>query len=603
MNTRIFFNDQLKDYFTTEEHHYIDLSRINVFIGSNNSGKSRFLRSISVRNINYDTTTLPIERINEFIRKVSHESTQFKEVRSYSDVSPIFDEINRLAEIQFHNYTENIRDRFKYLLSREFPTNNRSLSDFQNLRDKLVSELRPLLDSFEKNKALEYRIYIPMTRGLRPIQVDHEGEFSHSRDNFSLRTINDYYKDIDSSIRPDEIFTGLNFYNSCKKLLLGDQSQRKMMKDFEDFIKEAFFPESKEFAIVPRITDDVVHILSDNIELPIHQLGDGIQSLILLLFPLFSNADKNVIAFIEEPETNMHPGMQRKFVEVLLSEKFKNFQFFITTHSNHFLDLTLDYQDDINVFRFQKNQDDGLSRFKIEKSSGFDRRTLEVLGVRNSSVFLTNATIWVEGITDRLYIKHFIELYINDKKVKRVYEDLHFSFVEYGGANITHWDFSEDGEGEEKIYVNNLCSRFFLIADNDGVDGNPNGTKAKRLEELRGILGERFYKLKCIEIENLLSSTTIKKTVDSLEKGNLELDFSNLESVPSYPYDRIGRLILEKVSNLHNQSRYKTESGTIREKVVFCKAAISQLKDFSDLGQEAQDLTQRIYNFILSQNR
>src|SRR6266481_5930628 len=65
---------------------------------------------------------------------------------------------------------------------------------------------------------------------------------------------------------------------------------------------------------------------------------------------------------------------------------------------------------------------------------------------QNSSVFLSNSTIWVEGITDRRYVSHYLDLYQNHLRdeseanslsaPRRYRQDLHYSFVEYAGATL-----------------------------------------------------------------------------------------------------------------------------------------------------------------------
>ncbi|OXB21687.1 hypothetical protein B0A80_16715, partial [Flavobacterium tructae] len=45
------------------------------------------------------------------------------------------------------------------------------------------------------------------------------------------------------------------------------------------------------------------------------------------------------------PEINLHPGMQRLFLEQITSNKdliSKKLKYIISTHSNHFLDLTIE---------------------------------------------------------------------------------------------------------------------------------------------------------------------------------------------------------------------------------------------------------------------
>lgn len=78
-------------------------------------------------------------------------------------------------------------------------------------------------------------------------------------------------------------------------------------------------------------------------ERPIYALGDGFQALIALTFPPFT-ALRRTLFFIEELDSHMHPGMQRKLLEVFLrNEQLSRHQYFATTHSNHFLDMAADY--------------------------------------------------------------------------------------------------------------------------------------------------------------------------------------------------------------------------------------------------------------------
>ena len=91
----------------------------------------------------------------------------------------------------------------------------------------------------------------------------------------------------------------------------------------------------------------------------------------------------------------------------------------------------------------------------IEKSAQkheFPVYLLKELGVQNSSVFLTNATIWVEGITDRLYLRAYMKKYLSELKrsdtskdkekflkYSQLKEDIHYSFVEYQINHSSHF--------------------------------------------------------------------------------------------------------------------------------------------------------------------
>jgi predicted ATP-dependent endonuclease of OLD family len=169
--------------------------------------------------------------------------------------------------------------------------------------------------------------------------------------------------------------------------------------------------------------------------------------------------------------------MQRILLNLFVS--LKNHQFFLTTHSNHFLDITLDI-DNIAIFNVQKNlaqaekSSAAKPSFHLENVSKGDRSSLRLLGVNNSSVFLTNATIWVEGITDRMYLRNYLKIFQENeskksqkkgKSFRTFKEDVHFSFVEYGGSCITHWSFVDGVKNPMDIRW--LCAESFLLVDRD----------------------------------------------------------------------------------------------------------------------------------------
>lgn len=91
-------------------------------------------------------------------------------------------------------------------------------------------------------------------------------------------------------------------------------------------------------------------------EYPIYQLGDGLQSLIICTYPIVTEQKPGSLFFIEEPDLGMHPSLQRSFVDVLKSYHLKKgHQFFLTTHSNHLLDL-LEDDELVSIFSFSEKQ-------------------------------------------------------------------------------------------------------------------------------------------------------------------------------------------------------------------------------------------------------
>jgi hypothetical protein len=157
-----------------------------------------------------------------------------------------------------------------------------------------------------------------------------------------------------------------------------------------------------------------------------------------------------------------------------------------------------------------------------------DRRILLELGVRLSATYLANATIWVEGVSDCGYLRAYMEAfvhYLNARgdawgkslahRLAQYKEDRHYAFVEYSGANLTHYSFQEgdceNGQVEVPLdrvtSVPNLCARAIVIADGDIT------TKGDRWKRYAKQLGERFIGLPCKEIENMIPETLMRSQV------------------------------------------------------------------------------------------
>ncbi len=216
------------------------------------------------------------------------------------------------------------------------------------------------------------------------------------------------------------------------------------------------------------MNEEHIQVFLNDEERDLHDLGDGIQMLIILMYPIFM-ADKDSWIFIEEPELNMHPGFQHLFLKAITTNPKitdKNLTFFITTHSNHLLNLSLSHPDQISIFTFEKSSgsESNKSISRIKKVFGNDLDVLNLLGTFNASVFMANCSIWVEGITDRMHLRAYLKAYIRDNKEDKFeyIEDLHYSFFEYGGSNIAHFSFLEDEK--DKIKAHFLSNKIFLLA-------------------------------------------------------------------------------------------------------------------------------------------
>ncbi|AFM06277.1 hypothetical protein Fleli_3975 [Bernardetia litoralis DSM 6794] len=591
---------------------YLDnLSKINIFIGENNSGKSRFIREVfSIQNL---------------LIKSKHSEEVNKIIKNYNDI--FLSWANKYPNgIAQRDGIENVTNELKSTLLSNINIDNfnaneithvmRNVIDYiqrvsinslmQNIRQEGVEIMNKVYDIHtpplhqikrEVDSIKTNRIYIPMLRGLR----------TYGKDYYLERTKKDYFEEIKDIEK--RIFTGLGLYEDCKNLLLGAKEDRDKIRKFEEFLSECFF-DGKDVNLIPSIKDDVLHVRIGKQEFPVSQLGDGIQSIIILTYPLFFNQEKHMLFFFEEPEQCLHPAYQRVFMETLMRKEFDSFQYFFTTHSNHLLDITLEI-DKVSIYTFKKTNDSmDTPTFEIENVDNENTDILRLIGVRNSSVFLSNCTIWVEGITDRIYIRKYLEVFQKTQDIKFL-EDIHYSFVEYGGGNITHWSFLEDADpNHSNILVDRLCGKLFLISDQDGageeIDGETQKTaKAERHEKLEKKLGNRYYCLQAREIENLLDTEILKEVVKSYQpKDNDKFGFTENFTYENYKDKKIGDFIDANIIDSTRKAKYAKSSGTIKDdKVDFAKRAVKEIKSIDNLSEEAKKLSGKLYEFIKFQNK
>jgi hypothetical protein len=434
-------------------------------------------------------------------------------------------------------------------------------------------------------------------------------------DLYQQRTERDYFSSGKGRRRP-EVFTGYALYAHIRDMLLGNRDERRRIQEYENFLSGTLL-EGKAVTLTPH-KSHVLHVTIDGEEHAIHDVGDGLQSAIILTFEPFVRRDKPCMFFIEEPELFLHPGLQRHIIEFFLD--CKNHLFFFTTHSNHFLGMSFDYEG-LSIYNFQRNASTSQPdrpRFLVTPVSRGHHSSLELLGVRNSSVFLVNATIWVEGVTDRRYFRKFLELYrkhcespdvLPEEDIRRLEEDLHYAFVEYGGANLPHWSFSPSSDdasartpaNERPIEVRTLCARAIVIRDDDETSTS-DGKKGKRRQNelLEGELGERILLTPGREIENLLPPQVIAAIVKQKFPAAQPESWTRAD----YRDQRLGRFLDEKTGA---NGAWGGQYGTLKQKTEFCTRAIQHMDElgltFADLDDEVQEMVKRICRFLVEQNR
>ena len=604
----------------SEGHGLLDVNRINIFIGANNSGKSLFLRQLfeqGVEGLLYElegdciSLNYELDVLVEGLGGGSINGVSGEELKRVVDEKDWYAHKQRETLI---GYGQSL----KVFCENNFRSNRNTGG---NAEARLAKVLRKYdnevggipLQSLKKMG--EYTpFYIPVLRGMRPLDKDVFSDYPASGDpvaRYAIRTKYDYFRDCGQV--EERLYTGERLYQHLTEMLLGMPHERQIVVDYQFLLSEWFF-DGQEVTLIPRHDHDVVEILIGQEEQrPIYDLGDGLQQIIIITSCAFFNKEPTYI-FMEEPEVNLHPGLLRQLT-IFLVEKTQH-KYFFTTHSNTLLDLSLE-RCDVNIYKIEKSREQGETSFTITPAVG-DRSVLPLLGVKPSSLYFSNCTVWVEGITDRLYLRAFIRIYLKDLEInskseydcfRKYIENIHYSFVEYQGAVVEHWEFGEDEESKEKMHACCTASKPFVIADGD-IEG-----KGDRQERLESTLGKNIYVLSCKEFENMLPVGLVVDVCKHLwakfrrpkfDKELVELsdlkyvDYSESSEGLGFHIDRhLG--LLGKGQEAEKIFAHK--SGTLKDKIEFCSKAI-ELLDTGDyeITPELLVLLDRMFSHIQENN-
>ncbi|SEL35825.1 Predicted ATP-dependent endonuclease of the OLD family, contains P-loop ATPase and TOPRIM domains [Ruminococcus sp. YRD2003] len=545
---------KFKNYKSFEDYSYIsNLKNVNVFIGKNNCGKSScidVLQSIFDNKISIGNAKVQIDY------KIKDKDFDLMMRKSnYSARSIIIPDKNQFIDkiISFKMKSVFVEKSIK----REFNYNGDETIFNQN-----QLSVETIVDDFNRKICGIKHYRLNAERNILPEQEDKKlflFENGSGATNVILHILN--YANC------DEKLVRVNVLDALNKIMYPDSKydnitiQKENNEEWEVFLHE-----------------------NEN-RFPLSKMGSGLKTIILVLLNILvmpciigctaksQNINyKNIVFSFEELENNLHPALQRKLFEYLYHFSIDNdTTILLTTHSHVAINM---FSDKEKAQLYHIIKENGKSSITKVEDYLTKCEILQDLDVRASDLFQSNGIIWVEGPSDKVYIKHWLELWGDSNLV----EGVDYQFLYYGGRILSHFTANPNSQDDNLINILSTNRNSAIVIDSDicvkrkGI----NVTKQRIKDEFKSV-GMFCWITQGKEIENYIPFQAINTAFDS----NLSKQCGRNELFPSYIKEVIGKSKFDKVSFAHKVIASITDEDTsnildLKDKVIELSNIIKQ---------------------------
>lgn len=319
--------------------------------------------------------------------------------------------------------------------------------------------------------------------------------------------------------------TGTGASNLVRKFINYSQYDEKIVEDtLLEALNSIVYPDSKYSGIrVQQIkrNDQLyweIFLQEGNQRFALSQMGSGLKTIVLvllnlLIIPKMKNyKDYHIIYAFEELENNLHPALQRRLFEYLYKYSCeKDILIFLTTHS-HVAINTFCEKEFAQVLHVTKQS--GVSTLHRIDNYFAKSELLNDLDVRASDLLQANGIIWVEGPSDRIYLKRWIEIWGGDE----LQEGRDYQFLYYGGRLLSHYSAETEQKELINVLLTNRNAAIVIDSDKKSAHSRINDTK-KRIQQEFQNANSFCWITQGKEIENYVPNIAIEQALEKKIKG------------------------------------------------------------------------------------
>ena len=459
-----------------------DLGKINIVCGKNNSGKSTLLEAIRDK----EKRVFGMRFKEEEVGYIFKSTVDVRQWGGFSEAKPkevyrnILNKVSAEREVWYQtdfrifvDLVINYVSKNPFLAGWRFPEAYINGSFTELLTDKLKTVLLPPKRHLELQSSIDTNIKpIADGKGILNYLFYAANQFKGSQPKVIFDTISEAF---------GRITGGYSFHIST-------EAENKIRLSFAYSNKNWIYAEG---------------------------CGLGLQDLLIIL--VFAILPDYKVVLIEEPESHLHPDMQKKLLSFLRNETDK--QFFISTHSNIFLNNA--YIDRVFFTKF-----DDVIHVYDESSRAY---ILDDLGYSVAENLVSDLVILVEGPSDIPVIEEFlIKLGLYDK------------------YDIKMWPLGGDIMAQLDLSV--FAERYKLIAL---IDRDPKSREVrKKFQDRCNEFGIPLVQLQRYALENYFTLDALKRVYGPLLSDSITSIVFNkkLEDQIGFNPKKSNRLIAKEMS-------------------------------------------------------
>lgn len=267
-----------------------------------------------------------------------------------------------------------------------------------------------------------------------------------------------------------------------------DNSLSRKAIQITNDIKQIFGFESLE--INASVNKDNLKVIINGNSHNLNEIGSGIAHFILSLVNLSINTEEVSFILIDEPELNLHPTLQQKFID-LLRKQAKDCVVF----STHSIGLA---RSEADIIYLVTQTSDGVCHAEEKVDSSNLVMFLGELGYANGYHELGfERVLLVEGVTEVKTIKEFLKLYNKDSSTL---------IIQLGGDSMTNGHCKQELEELTRIHQN----IFALVDSERNSESEPPITARVEFASVCSQIGIQCHILNRKATENYFTDSAIK---------------------------------------------------------------------------------------------